>query len=146
MSRSDRRSDAQASLLTNSSLDEVSRTKRSPLKAGEASRAIRSQEGDPRTDGSPDPDAESSRLFDQALQDARIETGEAAYLCGVTDSLVRRWRSSNYREQPSLGQLLRLPPSFHIALHRQMDKRYGFGRAALASLLDAAGALALFVR
>ena len=39
--------------------------------------------------------------------------------------------------------MLLLPASFHIALHRVMNRRYGFGRAALKRLLDAAGDLAV---
>lgn len=88
-------------------------------------------------------DAQSlaAELFDEALREARIETGEVAYLLGISESLVRRMRSKDARERVSFVQMLRLPPTFHIELHRAMNRRFGFGRAALRRLLDAVGDL-----
>jgi hypothetical protein len=82
-------------------------------------------------------------LFDEALKAAHIETGEAAYLLGVSESLVRRMRSKDARERVSFVQLLCLPPAFHLELHRAMNRHYGFGRHLLARVLEDLGALAL---
>lgn len=87
----------------------------------------------------------ASTLFDAAAKECGLSTPVIAQLCGVSDGLVYKWRSVNQRECPSFVQMLRLPASFHIALHRGLNKRYGFGRAALSRLLDAAGELALVV-
>jgi hypothetical protein len=105
----------------------------------------------PRTICSSEPEVLGSLLFDEALRAVRdlhgnpapITSKEAADLVGVSVSLVDRWRSPNYREAPSLTQLLRLPPSFHLELHRAMNRRFGFGRQLLRRLLDAVGDLAL---
>jgi len=88
-----------------------------------------------------DADRTASEMFDEALKSARITSQEAAFLTGVSESLVRKWRSVQQREQPSFAQMLCLPAPFHIALHRVMNRRFGFGRAALRRLLDAAGDL-----
>lgn len=85
----------------------------------------------------------ASELFDQALSDAGLTTKEVAYLLGVSDSLVMRMRSPEIRGRVSFTQLLRLPPAFHIALHRRLNARFGFGRAALRDLLEGLGTLAL---
>lgn len=90
-----------------------------------------------------DPDALSAAFFDEALTNARLSTPDVAHLLGVSESLVRRMRSKDARERVSFAQMLRLPPRFHVELHRVMNRRYGFGRAALAQLLEAAGVLAL---
>lgn len=88
-------------------------------------------------------DVEAAKLLDEALTAARISSTEVHLLLGVSESLISKWRSPHYRECPSFVQLLRLPVSFHLAMHRAMDRRHGFGRAAVARLLDAAGELAL---
>lgn len=90
------------------------------------------------------PDVFSAVFFDQALTNARIETPEVAHLFGVSESVVRRMRNPNARERVSFAQMLKLPPRFHFELHKVMNRRYGFGRAALAELLEAAGSLAMF--
>ena len=87
----------------------------------------------------------AAELFDQALTDARITNDEAAYLLGVSASLVRRMRSRDAREGPSFVQLLRLPFSFHLALHRVMNRRLGLGRAMLREVLETLGCLATVV-
>ena len=87
----------------------------------------------------------AAELLDQALIDCGLSNKEVAHLCGVSVSLVEKWRSAEQRGAPSFVQLLLLPPSFHLALHRAMNRRFGFGRAALAQLLEAAGDLALAV-
>lgn len=88
-------------------------------------------------------DVIAAQLFDEALKNARIPSSFVAAHLGVSESLVSRWRSPNYREQPSFAQMLRLPFSFQLGLHRAMNARFGFGRAALRDLLDAAGLLAV---
>lgn len=90
-------------------------------------------------------DALAAELLNAAFDAARLTNKEIGHLCGVSVSLVEKWRSPETRGCPSFLQLLLLPPSFHIALHRAMNKRFGFGRAALARLLDAANDLALVV-
>jgi hypothetical protein len=87
--------------------------------------------------------AVAAELFDEALTAAKLTSQEAAYLLSVSESLVRRMRSPNARERVSFTQMLRLPPAFHVELHRAMNRRFGFGRQALARLLDAVGDLAL---
>lgn len=95
----------------------------------------------------------ASELFDAAMavlehpdrKGTRLNNKDVADLCGVSESLVHKWRSSDQRACPSFAQMLCLPPAFHLELHRAMNRRFGFGRAALAQLLEAAGALALFV-
>jgi len=95
----------------------------------------------------PDDDASilAAELFDQALTEARITNDEAAYLLGISASLVRRMRSRHARERASFVQLLRLPFSFHVALHRVMNRRLGLGRAMLREVLEALGCLATLV-
>ena len=93
----------------------------------------------------------ASALFDAAMGDLErrdrgaLTNKDVAFLCGVSESLVQKWRSPDQRACPSFAQLLVLPPAFHIALHRAMNQRFGFGRAALARLLDVACDLALVV-
>lgn len=82
-------------------------------------------------------------LLDEAFKRAGLQNKEVAHLCGVSISLVEKWRKSDVRGCPSFVQLLLLPPVFHLELHRAMNRRFGFGRAALLELLEAAGALAL---
>lgn len=84
-------------------------------------------------------------LLNAAFEAARLDNKEIAHLCGVSVSLVEKWRSTDARGCPSLAQMLRLPPTFHLALHRALNKRFGFGRAALARLIGAAEDLALAV-
>lgn len=91
----------------------------------------------------PDADEMSAELFDTALTAASVTTAEAAFLLGISESLVRRMRSKDSRERVSFAQLLRLPPAFHLELHRAMNARYGYGRQALLDALDALGRIAL---
>lgn len=87
----------------------------------------------------------AAELLDEAFGCAGLANKETAHLCGVSVSMVEKWRSSEARGCPSFVQLLLLPPSFHIALHKSMNKRFGFGRAAMADLLEAVGSLAMVV-
>ena len=84
-------------------------------------------------------------VLNAAFQNARLDNKEIAHLCGVSVSLVEKWRSTEARGCPSFAQLLMLPASFHIELHRALNKRFGFGRAALNRLTDAMADLALVV-
>ena len=88
---------------------------------------------------------EASALFDEALKAAGIETSDVAYLFGVSESVVNRMRSKDARERVSFAQMLLLPVSFHWHLHKAMNRRYGFGRRALAEMVDAAGMVAVAV-
>lgn len=87
----------------------------------------------------------AAKLLDAAFEAAGLDNKEIAHLCGVSVSLVEKWRSTEARGCPSFVQLLCLPPSFHIALHRQMNRKFGFGRAAVARLLGAVEDLVLVV-
>lgn len=93
-----------------------------------------------RRNPSAEPDAitiTASQLFDRALDDAQITNAEAAHLMGISESLVNRMRSPNYRECVSLVQLLRCGPvvtwKFHVALHHKQQ----FGQRALREALQA---------
>lgn len=89
--------------------------------------------GEPREDVG----VAASFLFDKALSDAGLTTGEAAHLMGVSENMVNRMRSPNYRECVSLVQLLRCGPvvtwKFHVALHHKQQ----FGQRALREALQA---------
>lgn len=104
-----------------------------------------SQQQPVRTICSQEPEALSAQLFDQALDAAHITSYEVGQLAGVSESLVNRWRSPNHRECPSFVQLLKLPPAFHLELHRAMNRHYGFGRQLLARVLDDLCGLAVAV-
>ena len=82
-------------------------------------------------------------LLDEAIENAGLTNKEVAHLCGVSVSLVEKWRKADARGCPSFVQMLCLPAAFHIALYRVQNKRFGYGRAALARLIDAASDLAL---
>lgn len=89
----------------------------------------------------------AAELFDAAMENTRPELAnkEVSHLCGVSVSLVEKWRKPDTRACPSLMQMLLLPPAFHYALHKEMNRRFGFGRAALRDLLDAVGLVSLAV-
>src|SRR4051812_41977427 len=65
----------------------------------------------------------ASELFDLACAAARLQSKEIAAICGVSRSLADKWRSVDARECPSLAQLLKLPITFQLALHRAMNQR-----------------------
>ena len=76
---------------------------------------------------------------------AGVASKEVAAMLDVSESLVNRWRSENYRETPSFIQVCALQMQsfpFALALHRINNRRYGFGRAVLSRLLEAVGDLA----
>lgn len=87
----------------------------------------------------------AAELLDAAFAAAGLSNKDIAHLCGVSQSLVEKWRSTESRGAPSFVQLLLLPPAFHITLHKLLNRRFGFSRAALRDLLEAAGSLALLV-
>lgn len=115
---------------------------------------VRSSEGREPTFRNPEDSAKdaayalSADLFNAACGDpvhGGLTNQEIAYLWKCSEDLPRKMRSREARACPSLVQLLLLPPSFHLRLHRELNTRFGFGRAALMDLLDAAGRLALAV-
>ncbi len=77
---------------------------------------------------------------------AHLERKEIAHLCGVSESLVDKWCSVDQRGCPSFVQMLMLPPSFHLALHKAMNAKFGFARAALLDLIESVGALAVLTK
>lgn len=85
----------------------------------------------------------AAEVFDEALTAAGIGTEQAGLIIGVSKGLVSKWRSKAYRERPSYAQMLRLPATFHLAMNRIVSRRFGFARAALRTLMDAAGDLAV---
>jgi hypothetical protein len=88
----------------------------------------------------------SAELFDAALTGAGLRNQDVAYLLGVSESLVRKWRSRDARVCPSDVQMLQLGLSFLWHRNKALNKRFGFGRLALTELLDAAGALAVAIK
>jgi DNA-binding transcriptional regulator YiaG len=88
----------------------------------------------------------AATFLNQAFDAAGLTTKEIAHLCGVSTSLVEKWRSTDARGGPSFVQLLMLPPTFHFELHRAMNRRFGFGRQLLARLADDLADLAMVVR
>lgn len=89
------------------------------------------------------PDALAAELLNAAFDAAGLENKQIAGLCCVSVSLVEKWRSAESRGCPSFLQMLLLPPSFHVELHKAMNKHYGYGRQAVLDLLDAVGRLAV---
>ena len=87
----------------------------------------------------------AAEVLDGAFSAAGLTNKEIAHLCGVSVSLVEKWRSVEARGCPSFVQMLLLPPAFHLQLHRQLNRHYGFGRAALSRVLEGLGDLALVV-
>lgn len=83
-----------------------------------------------------------AELLREAFALSRLEIDEAAYLCRVSRSLVEKWLKADTRACPNLIQMLLLPLAFHVALNRVMNKRFGFGRAALARIQESLGDLA----
>lgn len=119
-----------------------------PVRSSEQLKAsFRTSEQQPETFGNAEQNADvlASELFDHACKATGLENKDIAHLCGVSVSLVEKWRSRETRGCPSFIQMLLLPPAFHIALHRAMNQRMGFGRAALQRLMDAASDLALVI-
>lgn len=89
-----------------------------------------------RTTEQDDVDGLAASLFDEALTAAALTNKEVAHLLGVSVSLVEKMRSTEARGCPSFVQMLRLPPAFHLELHRAMNRRFGFGRQLLRRILD----------
>lgn len=81
----------------------------------------------------------ASELFDAACTQSGLITKEIAALCGVSESLVWKWRSSEARVCPSFAQLLMLPFRFHLSLIRAWNKRFGFARALLSRVVNDLG-------
>ncbi len=87
----------------------------------------------------------AAELLNEAFDRASLDNKEIAHLCGVSVSLVEKWRSTESRGCPSFVQMLMLPASFHLALHKAMNRKFGFWRAAIADVIEAVGSLALVV-
>ena len=104
---------------------------------------FRNSEHDP--DGFRKSEQFAAELLHEALKVAGLDNKDIAYLCGVSQSLVEKWRSTEARGCPSYAQLLCLPASFHIALFRLMNKKLGLGRALIADVLQDVSLLALAV-
>lgn len=114
------------------------------VRTSEQARAtLRTSEHEPDECGTPERLA--SDLFDEALTAAGLTTQEVAHILGVSESLVQKMRSRDSRGCPSFVQMLRLPPAFHLELHRAMNRRFGFGRAALRRLIETVGDLAVVI-
>lgn len=118
-------------------------------KQDRAKASLRKSDNDESTVRNSDRDDETQRLaaelFDEALNDPRcaLTSDEVAFLLGVSRSLVDKWREPSAPNCPSFIQLLRLPLKFQLALNRALDRRFGYGRAALGDLIAAAGSIAV---
>jgi len=75
-----------------------------------------------------DADLLSKQLIDEAMEAAGITNDAAAFVLGVSSSLVGKMRSVTNRERMSHAQMLRLGPAFYIELHCALDKRTGWFR------------------
>lgn len=84
----------------------------------------------------------ASELFDAALTAALLESKEVAAFLDVSVSTVDKWRNPNERSVPSFAQMLCLPLSFHLALNRVMNRRFGFWRAIARDLFETVGQFA----
>ena len=89
--------------------------------------------------------ADASALLDSVMREAGLSNAEVAFLTGVSENLVGKWRSPNDRHAPSFAQMWLLPPRFHLELNRAMSRRHGFGQTALRQVLEGLGDLALAV-
>lgn len=88
----------------------------------------------------------ASEILNAAFDAAGLQNKEIAHLCGVSVSLVEKWRSTEARGCPSFVQLLMLPVNFHWELHKAMDRHFGLGRRALADVISAIGSLAMLAK
>lgn len=88
----------------------------------------------------------AAELFARALEAAHIERDEAAFLMGVTRSMVDKMCAPTEAKAPSLVQLVLLGPAFHVALIQQLDHHFGLGRALLARVQQTLGTLGLLLR
>lgn len=91
-------------------------------------------------------EALAADVFTRALEAAAITRDEAAFLMGVTRSMVDQMCAPTVAKAPSLIQVLLLGPAFHLALIHELDKHFGLGRAALARVQQALGTLGLMLR
>lgn len=131
--------------VTNRAAEASPRTNRSEGPDVDAARTIRADGDAALTNRAESAQELSARLFDAALKGAEITNQEVAFILDIDESLVRKWRSPNYKEGPSYTQLLRLPFSFHLALTKAENKHFGFGRQFLLDAIDSLGALAVAV-
>lgn len=83
-----------------------------------------------------------AEILSEAFAIANLDPKEIAHLCFVSRSLAEKWQKSDQRACPNLIQLLLLPPTFWVAIHRVTNRRYGFGVAALHRLLEDLGIVA----
>lgn len=86
----------------------------------------------------------SSALVDDALTGARITNAEAAFVLEVDESMIRKMRSPNTREQMSHPQMLRLGsryPRFYVELNAALDARTGWFRQWATELMSRASTL-----
>lgn len=111
---------------------------RLPRKGVAVKASLRNQVSEPRELTREQAEKLAADVFDEALIRAGIGTEEAGLIIGVSKATVSKWRSEHYQEQPTLAHLLRLPSTFQYAMHKVASRRFGFGRAALLLLLEAA--------
>ncbi len=88
------------------------------------------------------PEMKASVLFDMAC----IRFGEKnltlALTCGVSESLVIRWRNPHQRELPSIGQVFALGPEFLRLFKAEQSRHFKWGTTALLDVVKAVGELA----
>lgn len=85
----------------------------------------------------------ASRVFHLSLVAAEMTNQEVAYVVGVSESLVQKWRSQNDRQVPSLAHLVQLPPRFWIEMWCLLNDRLGLRDAAVERVAAALADLKL---
>lgn len=89
-------------------------------------------------------EAVAALILHEAISRSGLTTKEVAHACGVSASMVEKWRSTNSRGCPSYAQLLMLPSAFQAELFRAQNRRLGFIRNVLVGgLEDIAGSILL---
>jgi hypothetical protein len=119
-----------------------------PMEVGDSDSSVRSVRNSDDSQGlvrMSDAPAVSASIFDQAIVKAGIERKEVAALVGVSTSLVDKWCDVHADRSPSFTQLLCMPLSFHLALNKVMNRRFGFWRAIARDLFETIGQFAAAV-
>lgn len=88
------------------------------------------------------PEIRASVLFDMACIRFGEKNSTLAAMCGVSESLVSRWRKPNQRELPSIGQVFALGSEFLRLFKAEQSKCFGWGTTALMDVVKAVGELA----
>ena len=88
------------------------------------------------------PQEKSAAIFDMAVMLSGVKPDWIAAELEVGKSLVSRWRSGDYRESPSLNQIVALGDDFLYCFRKAQNRINGSGRRALLDVMSAMGDLA----